>query len=147
MPEELSSAQGRRSADFPVGKAPTGKPSLHNGDMPVGKPAVRNADFPVGEASTGKPALRNGDMPVGKPALQSAVLPVGKPAVRNADFPVGTSALFARRASAGLLAWLRTAWCAWTCFKLGGRIRFQKYRVAPRLRTPPLPRRLIIGVP
>jgi len=117
MPEELSSAQGRRSAD-----------------MPVGKPAVRSADFPVGKAPTGKPSLHNGDMPVGKPA------------VRNADFPVGTSALFARRASAGLLAWLRTAWCAWTCFKLGGRIRFQKYRVAPRLGTLTVRRRLLLGL-
>lgn len=77
---------------------------------------------------------------------RSADMPVGKPAVRNADFPVGTSALFARRASAGLLAWLRTAWCAWTCFKLGGRIRFQKYRVAPRLGTLTVRRRLLLGL-
>jgi hypothetical protein len=93
MPEELSSAQARRSADFPVGKAPTGKPAL-----------------------------------------------------RTADVAVGVFIRFATRGFAGLLAWLRTAWCAWTCFKLGGRIRFQKYRVAPRLGTLTVRRRLLLGL-
>jgi hypothetical protein len=77
---------------------------------------------------------------------RNADMPVGKPAVRSADFPVGTLALFARRAFAGLLAWLRTACCGWACFKLGGRIRFQKYRVAPRLGTLAVRRRLLLGL-
>jgi hypothetical protein len=50
------------------------------------------------------------------------------------------------RRSAGLLARLCTAWSAWTCFKLSGRIRFQKYRVAPRLGTLAVRRRLLLGL-
>ena len=93
MPEGLSSAQGRRSAGFPAGKAPTGRPAL-----------------------------------------------------RAAAIAVSVFIRFATRGFAGLLAWLRTAWCAGACFKLSGRIRFQRYRVAPRLGTLAVRRRLLLGL-
>ncbi len=54
-------------------------------------------------------------------------------------------ALSSARRSAGLLARLCTAWSAWTSFKLSDRIRFQKYRVAPRLGTLTVRRRLLLG--
>lgn len=93
MPEEPSSAQGRRSADVPARKAPTGRPAL-----------------------------------------------------RAAAIAVSVFVRFATRGFAGLLAWLRTARCAGACFKLSGRIRFQKYRVAPRLGTLTVRRRLLLGL-
>jgi hypothetical protein len=59
---------------------------------------------------------------------------------------VGVFIRFKTRGLARLLAWLRTAWCTWTCLKPGGRIRFQKYRVAPRLGTLTVRRRLLLGL-
>ena len=93
MPEELSSAQGHRRADFHAGKAPTRRPAL-----------------------------------------------------RAEAIAVSLFNQFVTRGFAGLLAWLRTAWCAGACFKLSGRIRFRKYRVAPRLGTPAVRRRLLLGL-
>jgi hypothetical protein len=93
MPEELNAAQGRRSADIPVGKATT-----------------------------------------------------GRPAWRTADIAVSEFIRFATRGFVELLAWLWTACCAGACFKLNRRIRFRKYRVAPRLGTLTVQRRLLFGL-
>lgn len=62
---------------------------------------------------------------------------------RGADIPVGLPALFANQSLARLLARLRSFWRAWTQAATRGSIRFQKYRVAPRLGTATVRRRLL----
>jgi len=52
----------------------------------------------------------------------------------------------ARGDDAGFPAWLQTARCAWLRLIPGGRIRFQRYRVAPRLGTVTVRRRLLLGL-
>lgn len=62
---------------------------------------------------------------------------------RRADIPVGLPALFANQSLARLLARWRGFWRAWTQAATRGSIRFQKYRVAPRLGTDTVRRRLL----
>ena len=62
---------------------------------------------------------------------------------RGADVVVGLSASSARANLAGLLARMRDFWCACTQAATRGGIRFQKYRVAPRLGTDTVRRRLL----
>jgi hypothetical protein len=80
----------------------------------------RNADFPVGDA------------------------PVGRPALRTADIPVGAFARSVSRSLARLLARLRNPWLAWIGVAADRNIHFQKYRVAPRLGTDTVRRRLLL---
>ena len=62
---------------------------------------------------------------------------------RNADVSVGLSAPFANQSFARLLAPWRDFWRAGTQAATRGSIRFQKYRVAPRLGTDSVRRRLL----
>ena len=62
---------------------------------------------------------------------------------RNTDIHVGQSTPSARASLARLLARLRVVWRACTQAATSGGIRFQKYRVAPRLGTDTVRRRLL----
>jgi hypothetical protein len=63
---------------------------------------------------------------------------------RNANFPVGLPVCCANQTLARLLARWWGFWRAWPQAAIRGSIRFQKYRVAPRLGTDTVRRRLLL---